>query len=100
MEDHIFRKFAHYLINFYNFRGNIITGLWLGMRVYLSERSFAYQYFKRIGCAIYSIEKDLKEYGYAPMEQKEVEQNRAVLQQWYAKENMHKRNLEIVKALS
>lgn len=81
-------------------QGNIITGLWLGMRVYLSERSFAYQYFKRIGCAVYSIEKDLKQYGYTPMAQKDVEQNRAVLLQWYAKENMHKRNLEIVKALS
>lgn len=81
-------------------QGNIITGLWLGMRVYLSEQSIAYRYFKRIGCAIYSIEKDLKQYGYAPMEQKDVEQNRAILQQWYAKENMHKRNLEIVKALS
>ena len=81
-------------------QGNIITALWLGMRVYLSERSFAYQYFNRIGCAIYSIEKDLKNYGYAPMEQKVVEQNRAVLKEWYSKENMHKRNLEIVKALS
>ena len=81
-------------------QGNIITGLWLGMRVYLSEQSFAYQYFKRIGCAIYSIEKDLKQYGYAPMDQTDVEQNRAVLKEWYSKKNMHKRNLEIVKALS
>lgn len=81
-------------------QGNIITSLWLGMRVYLSEKSLSYQYFKRIGCAIYSIEKDLKHYGYTPMEQKDVEQNRAILLQWYAKENMHKRNLEIVKALS
>ena len=81
-------------------QGNIITGLWLGMRVYLSEKCLSYQYFKRIGCAIYSIESDLKQYGYTPMAQKDVEQNRAVLLQWYAKENMHKRNLEIVKALS
>lgn len=81
-------------------QGNIITGLWLGMRVYLSENNMTYRYFKRIGCKVYSVESDLKKYGYAPMEEKEVEQNRAVLKQWYAKENIHKRNLEIVKALS
>ena len=81
-------------------QGNIITALWLGMRVYLSEKSLSYQYFKRIGCAIYSMESDLKKHGYAPMEQKDVEQNRAVLKEWYSKENMYKYNLDIVKALS
>lgn len=81
-------------------QGNIIAGLWLGMRVYLSERNMTYHYFKRIGCVVYSIESELKKYGYAPMEEKDVEQNRAVLKQWYSKEEMHKRNLEIVKALS
>lgn len=81
-------------------QGNIITGLWLGMRVYLSEKSMTYQYFKRIGCVVYSMESDLKKYGYAPMDEKDVEQNREVLKEWYSKENMHKRNLEIVKALS
>lgn len=81
-------------------QGNIITGLWLGMRVYLSEKCMTYQYFKRIGCVVYSMESELKKYGYALMDEKDVDQNRAVLQQWYSKENMHKRNLEIVKALS
>ena len=81
-------------------QGNIITGLWLGMRVYLSEKSMTYHYFKRICCVVYSLESELKKYGYAPMEEKDVEQNRAVLKQWYSKEEMHKRNLEIVKALS
>lgn len=81
-------------------QGNIITGLWLGMRVYLSEKNMTYQYFKRIGCVVYSIESDLEKYGYAPMDEKDVVQNRAVLKEWYSKENMHKRNLEIVKALS
>lgn len=81
-------------------QGNIITALWLGMRVYLSEKNMTYRYFKRIGCVVYSMESELKKYGYAPMEEKDVEQNRAVLKEWYSKENMHKRNLEIVKALS
>lgn len=84
-------------------QGNIITGLWLGMRVYLSERSASYYYFKRIGCKIYSIEHDLNRKNpdvFAPMKQEDIDTNRAVLRQWYSKEEMHKRNLEIVKALS
>lgn len=84
-------------------QGNIITGLWLGMRVYLSERSIAYNYFKRIGCKIYSIEHDLNRKNpdvFAPMSQEDIDTNRAVLRKWYSKEEMHKRNLEIVKALS
>ena len=84
-------------------QGNIITALWLGMRVYLSERSMTYQYFKRIGCKIYSIEHDLNHKNpdvFAPMKQEDIDTNRAVLRKWYSKEEMHKRNLEIVKALS
>ena len=34
-----------------------------------------YRYFKRIGCVVYSMESELKKYGYAPMEEKDVEQN-------------------------
>ena len=84
-------------------QGNIITGLWLGMRVYLSEKSVAYDYFKRIGCIIYSIESDLNHSNsdvFAPMKKEDIDVNRAVLRKWYAKDVMHKRNLEIVKALS
>lgn len=84
-------------------QGNIITGLWLGMRVYLSENNMTYRYFKRIGCKIYSIERDLNRKNpdaFAPMKQEDIEINRSVLRKWYSKEEMHKRNLEIVKALS
>ena len=84
-------------------QGNIITALWLGMRVYLSENNMTYRYFKRIGCKIYSIERDLNGKNpdiFAPMRQEDLDTNRAVLREWYSKENMHKCNLEIVKALS
>ena len=84
-------------------QGNIITGLWLGMRLYLSEHSASYDYFKRIGCKIYSVEKDLNRKNpnvFAPMTQEDIETNRAVLRKWYSKDEMHKRNLEIIKALS
>ena len=84
-------------------QGNIITALWLGMRVYLSEKSFAYDYFRRIGCKVYSIEHDLKRSNkdvYASMSDEDVAANRAILKQWYSVPAMHKKNLEIVKALS
>ncbi len=84
-------------------QGNIITGLWLGMRVYLSEKCASYDYFNRIGCKIYSIEHDLNSKNpdaFAPMKQDDIETNRSVLRKWYSKDEMHKRNLEIVKALS
>lgn len=84
-------------------QGNIITALWLGMRVYLSEKNASYDYFKRIGCKIFSIERDLNRKNpdvFAPMKQEDIDINRTVLRKWYSKEEMHKRNLEIVKALS
>lgn len=84
-------------------QGNVITALWLGMRVYFSEKCMSYNYFKRIGCKIYSIEQDLNHKNpdvFAPMTQEDIDTNRAVLRKWYSKEEMHKRNLELVKALS
>lgn len=68
-------------------QGNIITALWLGMRVYLSEENMTYHYFKRIGCKIYSIERDLKHNNpnvYAPMIDEDVAHNRGILYTIYS----------------
>lgn len=81
-------------------QGNIITSLWLGMRVYLSERSMAYTFFKRLGAHIFSFESDFKKYGCTPITEEEFQQNRAVLEKWYSKEVMHDKNIELVKVLS
>ena len=82
-------------------QGNIITGLWLGMRVYLSERSFAYQYFKRIGVSVYSIEHDLKHGSVScePVDSKVLDNNRRMLKYWYGKEAMRSRILDLVSVL-
>lgn len=69
-------------------QGNILTGLWLGMRVYLSKYSMAYLHFKRIGAQIFTIESDLKKYGLTPISKSELEINRKVLKQWYGNEYM------------
>jgi hypothetical protein len=84
-------------------QGNIITGLWLGMKVYLSEKNMTYHYFKRIGCYVYSIEKDLKntnkEFINTPESEERILHNREILKFWYSKDNMSKRNKELVNLL-
>ena len=40
--------------------GNIITGLWLGSRIYMSNKSMQYAYLKKYGLILFSIEEDLK----------------------------------------
>ena len=69
-------------------QGNIITALWLGMRVYLSERNMTYHHFKRLGCTVYSIEKDLTRSNkerFIPMTDEELAHNRAILLATYSR---------------
>jgi hypothetical protein len=83
--------------------GNIVTGLWLGMRVYLSENGIDYQHFKRIGCKVFSIEHDLrrgKPDALEPMPEAEVLHNRQVLMKVYGREYIDAANKLIVKALT
>ena len=83
-------------------QGNIITALWLGMRVYLSEHNMTYHYFKRLGCTVYSIEKDLKRSNknrFAPMTDEELEHNRKIIYATYSKETTMKAVQNIVDTL-
>ena len=82
-------------------QGNIITGLWLGMRVFLSEKNLAYQYFKRIGVEVYSLENELKQ-SFNPsitLDPVIVHNNRRILSYWYGYEGMRNRLLELVSVL-
>ena len=80
--------------------GNIYTGLWLGMRVYMSEKNISYHYLKRIGANVYTLEHDFKIYGYTPLSDELVEQNRAALMKVYGKEHVMKEIENVVKELS
>ena len=83
-------------------QGNIITALWLGMRVYLSEKCMTYHYFKRIGCSVYSVEKELKRSNpllYTPMTDEQLQQNRTILRSIYSRESMNAAVQKIVDAL-
>lgn len=80
-------------------QGNIITAMWLGMRVYLSEKSMAYAYYKRIGAKVFTMEKDLKIYGFTPLSDDERAENRKVLNQWYGKQHVEQAVKDVVNEL-
>lgn len=80
-------------------QGNVITALWLGMRVYLSEKSIAYNFFKRIGVQIYSIESDLKKYQFTPLSEEVRAENRKVLTKWFSKQHVMEAVQNVVHAL-
>ena len=84
-------------------QGNIITALWLGMRVYLSEHNMTYHYFKRIGCTVSSIEQDLKRSNkerFTPMTDEELEHNRKILYATYSRESTMKAVQHIAETLT
>lgn len=83
--------------------GNIVTGLWLGMRVYLSEEGMDYRHFKKMGCKVYSIERDLRKKNkdvFSSMKEEDVIHNRQVLLSVYGREYIEAANKELVKELS
>ena len=80
-------------------QGNILTALWLGMRVYLSEKSMSYTFFKRIGAEIYSFESDFKKYGCDRLPEELVQKNREVLRIWYGKDHIIQACNDVVAAL-
>ncbi len=80
-------------------QGNILTGLWLGMRVYMSEKSIAFKFFNRLGCKVFSWESDFKRYGLSPLPEDDVMKNRAILKEWYGKEHVMESAKNVVNIL-
>ncbi|MBC8386742.1 MAG: TDP-N-acetylfucosamine:lipid II N-acetylfucosaminyltransferase [Actinobacteria bacterium] len=71
--------------------GNIFAMLWMGAKVYLDERNTVYNYLKRIGCLVYSINKDLKpenKNAFSPLNKNEIERNREILKNEIGKESL------------
>jgi len=71
--------------------GNILTAIWLGAKVYLSEVSTTYQYFKRIGVVVFSYENEftiMNPYALHPLDINNIQQNRDILLREYGKEAM------------
>ncbi|MCF6351471.1 MAG: TDP-N-acetylfucosamine:lipid II N-acetylfucosaminyltransferase [Cyclobacteriaceae bacterium] len=62
--------------------GNILQSLWAGRKVFLSEKNILFAYFNRIGCVVFSIEKELNSNSATVLDlltRQEWEQNKKVL---------------------
>lgn len=84
-------------------QGNIVTGLWLGMKVFLSEHSMTYQWIKRIGVEVFSIESDLNKNNksvFDKLSQETIDHNREVLSSMYSKEAYRQKIVQLVELLS
>lgn len=81
-------------------QGNILTALWLGLRVYLSERSMSYRFFKRIGTIIFSLEKDMPIFKFTPLTEEDVKHNREVLATVYGEKRVKQGARDLVHELS
>ena len=90
------------IVNYYEpaANGNIITALWLGMRVYISERNLAYDCYKRLGLSVFSLESDLNTYGTTKLSDEERAENRKVLTLWYGKQHVIEAVTKIAKELN
>lgn len=62
--------------------GNILSMLWMGAKVFLSEKSILFKIFQEMGCAIFSVENDLESNNLdclTPLSNETIDQNRASL---------------------
>lgn len=80
-------------------QGNIITALWLGLRVYLSEKCIAYKYFNRLGIKIFSFESDFTRYGCEPLTDNIVEHNKKILLDTYSRKRVNEANRHLIDVL-
>jgi len=80
-------------------QGNILTGLWLGMRVYMSEKSIAFKFFKRLGFKVFSFESEFKKYGLTSLPIEDVFVNKKLMIEWYSKEHVMQSAKNVVEIL-
>ena len=78
-----------------NGMGNVIFMLWLGVKVFLSERNPAYSYFSNLGIKLFSIETDLnnssKNNVFTELTEYDKLNNKRLIENFYGYEAMLKR---------
>jgi hypothetical protein len=82
--------------------GNIVTALWLGAKIYMSEKSPVYRHFTKLGAKIYTVEADLNPENpdaFTALTRQEKENNRKVIYQEYSRKNMLEKTRLIVDRL-
>lgn len=79
---------------FYTFRqqamGNIIALLFMGARIYLSVKNPAFDYLKRIGVVVYSLETDFVKYGNSRLDLQTANHNRKLLNELFSENSVIK----------
>lgn len=81
--------------------GNILTALWMGAKVFLSEKNIVYPFYKRLGLHFYTIENDLtQEQISTHLPEESILHNRAILLAEYSAESMFPRVKSVVEELN
>lgn len=82
--------------------GNTLIALWLGARVYVSNKNVQTKFLQRLGLHVNIIETDLNRNNpnlYTPISEKEREENRNIIRKMYGKEQMQKNVETIISTL-
>ncbi|MGE7773618.1 TDP-N-acetylfucosamine:lipid II N-acetylfucosaminyltransferase [Chitinophaga sp. NPDC101104] len=81
--------------------GNLISLIWLGSKVFLSEKSPVYSFFRRSGINIFSFQSDLTAEALATaLTAEEIRQNREKLRQIYSKVSVLQKAQTLVKTVN
>lgn len=82
--------------------GNILLGLYLGMRVFLNSKSPVYHYFKVQGIILFDFYVDFKNTPtcLSPLNTNERNQNRAILEKLWSKEVVEQQILTVINMLT
>jgi len=88
---------------FYHYRqqamGNIMAMLYMGSRVYLSEKNPAFAFFSSNNIRVFSLEQEFQIYGSSHLEQTEAEANRKELNRLFGREEVHTRIDQLLEQL-
>jgi dTDP-N-acetylfucosamine:lipid II N-acetylfucosaminyltransferase len=79
--------------------GTTLSALWFGARTYLSNRSTTYNYLKRLGIILFSVEDDLKPSNpeaLKPLDPKMAAINKSILLKEYGRENILSRTSNLI----
>lgn len=81
--------------------GNVVTALWLGCRLFMSEKSTVYQQFKNMGLHLYSVENDLRNWKgcMTSLSEQERGHNRKILLKEYTHNAVSSRMHEALKEI-
>ena len=70
------------------------------MRVYMSKKNISYNYLKRIGIKVFTIEDDLSKYKFSKLTEEEILYNRSILLKEYGINRIKESIKEIISTLN